>query len=59
MEDKKKLTVTEPMGGAGSDPYTPRKLTLAENAILTVKVLGSLGIIGAAIWGFNLWTSTQ
>ena len=53
MEDKNKLT--EPV----SDPYTPRKLTFAENAILTVKVLGTLGVIGAAIWSFNLWTSAQ
>jgi hypothetical protein len=59
MEDKRKLTVTEPVAGAESDPYAPRKLTLAENAILTVKVLGMLGVIGAAIWGFNLWTSAQ
>jgi hypothetical protein len=59
MEDKNKLTVTESVAGAESDPYTPRKLTLAENAILTVKVLGMLGVIGAAIWGFNFWTSAQ
>jgi hypothetical protein len=59
MEDKKKLTVTEPVANAESDPYTPRKLTLAENAILTVKVLGMLGVIGAAIWGFNFWISAQ
>jgi hypothetical protein len=59
MEDKKKSMVTELVAGAESDPYTPRKLTLAENVILTVKVLGGLGIIGAAIWGFNLWTSAQ
>jgi hypothetical protein len=59
MEDKKKLTVTELVTGAESDPFTPRKLTVAENAILTVKVLGMLGVIGAAIWGFNFWTAAQ
>ena len=58
MEDKNKLTVTEPVA-AESDPYAPRKLTLAENAILTVKVLGMLGMIGESIWGFNLWTAAQ
>ena len=59
MEDKKKLTVVESAAGAESDPYAPRKLSFAENAILTVKVLGALGVIGAAIWGFNFWTSAQ
>ena len=59
MEDKKKLNVVEPVSGAESDPYVPRKLSFAENAILTAKLLGVLGVIGAAIWGFNLWTSAQ
>jgi hypothetical protein len=53
MEDKKKSTAVEP------SPYAPRKLTFAENAMLTVKVLGALGLIGAVVWGISLWTSPQ
>ena len=37
--------------------HAPRKLTFAENVILTLKVLAILGLIGAALWGANHWTS--
>ena len=37
--------------------YAPRPLTFAENAMLTIKVLGGLGVIGALIWGINMWTA--
>lgn len=33
-----------------------RKLSFAENAMLTVKVLAALGLIGGAIWGIDMWT---
>ena len=38
---------------------SPRKLTFAENAIMTVKVLVGFGLLGAALWGINLWTSAR
>jgi len=35
----------------------PRKLTFAENAILTLKVLAIAAVILGAIWGANQWTA--
>jgi len=37
----------------------PRPLTLAENVILTLKLLVSAGLLGAALWGVNLWTTSN
>jgi hypothetical protein len=37
----------------------PRKMTLAENVILTVKVLAGFAVLGAVLWGMNLWTSAR
>ena len=42
-----------PMGGE----HAPRKLTLAENVMLTIKVLVGFGLLGAALWGVSLWKS--
>ena len=39
--------------------HTPRKLTFAENLILTIKVLAIAGLIMAALWGANHWTSPK
>jgi hypothetical protein len=41
----------------GDDRHMPRKLTFAENAILTVKVLLGAGSVLIALWSLNLWTS--
>ncbi len=42
----------------GSDAlHVPRKMTLAENVILTVKVLAAFGLMGAGLWGISLWKS--
>ena len=35
----------------------PRKATLLENAILTIKILVGFAVLGAAIWGINVWKS--
>jgi hypothetical protein len=43
--------------GAKVDSYAPRRMTLVENLILTVKVLGGFGLLGAALWGVSAWTS--
>jgi hypothetical protein len=43
--------------GAPADDFAPRKLTLAENAILTLKVLGGFLLLGAGLWGISIWTS--
>ncbi len=42
-----------------NDTHAPRPLTFAENIILTLKVLGGLGLIGAALWAANLWTAAK
>jgi hypothetical protein len=57
MEAKKKMTVTDPTAGVEPELHAPRKLTFAENMILTAKVLGIASLVGAAIWGIDLWTS--
>ncbi len=59
MEARKKLTATEPATAVEPDPYAPRKLTFAENVILTVKILGALGLVVAMVWGISLWTSSK
>jgi hypothetical protein len=69
MEARKKTNVSKSgaavttdaadIRGAVADDHAPRKLTFAENAILTIKVLAVLGLIGAALWGINLWTSAK
>ncbi len=40
-----------------ADQDTSRNLSPAENAILTVKVLGGVALIGAAVWGIDLLTT--
>ena len=41
------------------DARTPRRMTMKENVILTIKLLTGLGLLGAAIWGVDLWTSAK
>lgn len=41
------------------DQHVSRHLTLAENIVLTLKVLGGLGLLGAALWAANLWTAAN
>ena len=49
---------TGEVNGAG-DTYAPRRLTFAENVILTIKVLSGFGLLGAALWGIDLWTAAK
>ena len=42
-----------------SEAHEPRKPTLAENVIMTIKVLAGFGLVGAALWAVNLWTSAR
>jgi hypothetical protein len=39
--------------------HAPRHLSFAENVILTIKVLAGAGLVLAALWGMNVWTSVQ
>jgi hypothetical protein len=43
----------------GPDANGPRKMTFAENVILTIKVLAGFGVLGAALWGIDLWTAVK
>ena len=40
-------------------PHTPRRLTLAENVVLTMKLLGGLGLLGGALWAVDLLTGAR
>ena len=42
---------------SAKDVHEPRHLTLRENVILAIKVFALAGVLGAALWGINLWTS--
>jgi hypothetical protein len=42
-----------------NDPHAPSSLTFTENLILTLKVLGGLGLIGAGLWAANVWTAAN
>lgn len=44
---------------APTETHTPRKMTVAENAVLTIKVLAGFGLLGAALWGVSLWTAAK
>ena len=41
------------------DTHVPRRMTFAENAILTLQVLAGFALLGAGIWVVNLWTSAK
>jgi hypothetical protein len=41
------------------DAHAPRPLTLTENIVLTLKLLGGLGLLGAALWAASLWTAAR
>lgn len=43
-------------GVAGpTEASTRRKVTLAENVILTIKVLVGFALAGAALWAVDIW----
>lgn len=41
------------------DEHAPRHLTLVENIVLTLKLLGGLGLLGAALWAVDLWIAAK
>jgi hypothetical protein len=57
METRNKQNVTGPEEPVDLNQYASRKLSAAENAVLTAKVLGTIGIIGAIVWGVTALTS--
>jgi hypothetical protein len=44
---------------AGATDAMPRRMSFAENLIVTVKVLAGFGFLGAALWGLELWKSLR
>jgi hypothetical protein len=52
-----------PPQGAQTDSivpdHAPRKLSFAENVVLTIKVLTVAAVLVAALWGINVWTSAR
>lgn len=57
MKANQNVNATSPSAGSEIDPYAPRKMNFAENAIMTAKVLGIFGAIGVILWGIRLWTA--
>jgi hypothetical protein len=49
----------KPVQGDKTESHAPRKMTFTENLMLTVKVLAGFGLLGAALWGLNLWTAAR
>ncbi len=41
------------------DAHAPRPLPLAENIVLTLKVLTVMGLLGAGLWAASLWTAAK
>ena len=57
-QDLARLAESE-TAGAGSETHAPRRLTFAENVIMTIKVLAGFGLLGVALWAMNVWTSPK
>jgi hypothetical protein len=60
VKPTKKTTVSIPDSQedmAGS--HAPQKLTLVENAILTIKVLALAALILVSLWGLKQWTTSN
>ncbi len=58
MKAKDERTALQ-QGGETDDRGAPRKLTFAENVVLTVKVLVVAGLVLASLWGLSLWTAAD
>ena len=73
MEPTKKTNVSRPgmksgatatadgpdFAGGVAEDHEPRKMTLAETVILTIKILAIAGLIMASLWGTSYWKSAQ
>ena len=73
MEPSKKTNISKPgmksgvpdasdgpdFGAGMAEDHAPRKMTIAENVILTIKILAAAALLIAALWGINHWTSAR
>jgi hypothetical protein len=47
------------LAAGATNKDVPRKLTFAENAILTIKLLVGFALLGTALWQISQWTSVK
>ena len=58
-EPQDETLLAEVEAGGATNANAPQKMTLAENVILTLKLLAGLGLIGLALWGIILWKAAR
>jgi hypothetical protein len=51
MEDKARIDLE----GSG----VSNKLTIRENVLYTIAILGAMGLIGVALWAVSWWASSR
>ena len=51
--------LAEAEAAGGSDVRPVRKVTFAENAIVMIMILAGFALLGAALWGFDVWRSAN
>jgi hypothetical protein len=59
MKSKEQTTTVPESNASLDEQHLPRKLSFAENVMLTIKVLLGFGALGAALWGLSLWKSAS
>jgi hypothetical protein len=59
MKSKQEVTTVQESNSLQDEHQAPRKLSFAENVILTIKVLVGFGVLGAALWGISVWKSAS
>ncbi len=53
------MKVNKEPNTAPEPSYAPRKMSFAENAIMTIKLLAGFALIGAVLWGISVWTAVK
>ncbi len=48
-----------PENSVAVDDYAPRKMTAADNVVLTIKLLLGFTLVGAAIWAIEAWRAVK
>lgn len=51
--------LAEPANAGASDVRPLRKVTFAENVIVTIKILVGFALLGAALWRIDLWIAAN
>jgi hypothetical protein len=53
-ENARSISVPE-----STESHRARRMSMPENVMLTAKVLGTIGLIGAALWGADVLMSAR